>query len=343
MTHRLLGILGLSLIIGGCLLWLLLGSTSEPSAGAGTQAASAEATRHASANAGRTPGRAPVPTAAATTEGLQGDTRLPDEDLRRLLPHDGSNLALLQAVTAGFEPPGSFPVVSAEHPHLEIFTDLERPIKERIPEDFRERLTRIDDEILREALLALLMRQDQDLLVRHESANVLIASGDARATTALALIALDRGDVPRMRGYALQHLENARDAGLIDEPALWPIYGKVLDWDDLLEVQREALLNAARASDQIVLTAIMSDPDAPQFQGMEDIVMQVWLERDLRGKHLERQAVQWLIDQQEAVQVAACQVVARWRIEEARAALEGLLASPSPSVQRAAQQALDRL
>lgn len=225
---------------------------------------------------------------------------------------------------------------SGLRPAVASMADPALDLEERIPDEplvAFETLSPLETE----AIAAVAIDPEQELVVRHEAMAVLVADDPAGAAVILAAILSSSEQAAGARSYAVQHLGMAAEESS-EFPWADDLLSHAFVTDPELEVRREAFLALARMGSETV-SMLLDDPLDPRLEEMGDLVLAWWGERNLT-RHAE--AIPSLLAvEDERILLGAVALAGAWRLADARPALEQLADHPNSKIRTAASMALE--
>lgn len=227
-------------------------------------------------------------------------------------------------------------------PTLRRFADRDLPLAQRAPDDLLNLLHDVQDEPSKALVRAILLDQTDDVVIRHEAANLLWRSEDALLVPVLLYVAFDPQEGDTMRGYAAQHLSNAVGSGLMSTEQCILAMASLLEQAPGRELEAEALLTLVRLGDAETTKAV-AQPNGRWITNHPTVVLQAWSESGSLTPDQEHAVLALLESDDRSVALAAIGTVATLRLGAARDRLEAMGRSDVPSIARAARYALTRM
>jgi len=213
----------------------------------------------------------------------------------------------------------------------------------RVQPDIAERLPRVADPMDVAAVETVLLATADEILVRHEAANLLRRSEIPALADHLQTILARDAEPERMRGYAIQNLSLLLDqeAWADQQAAIMEQLRRHLD-DRHLEVRREAFLALSRLGDPAAGERIAAGLTSAAGAPLRDLYIRAahsWDKRDLLP-----QVRSYLEADEDLTAVAAINVVGLWQDTASRATLLDIVEHTDSRKRRsAAEYALQQL
>ena len=190
-------------------------------------------------------------------------------------------------------------------------------------------------------LVSVLKDAKDELVVRHEVAQLLIRSNYEGLVDDLIDVLNDPEETSTFRAYCVQYLwQKGRDSRARARQEIVSILRGCLD-DRHIQVRREALLALVRVGDPKGRETAVKWLTAEKAEGVRDAAIRCVRELDLR-EHIPT-IRKYVRDPDTVVRIAAMVTLSQWGDEESRPAFEEAAKSDNFRLQRAGKLALRRI